>query len=56
MKTRAEIKEEAKIGVRHQYGIALGVFLIFTAMSWAVPGIGSSCSCRRCWWVTATFR
>ena len=40
MKTRAEIKEEAKIGVRHQYGIALGVFLLFTAVSWAVPGIG----------------
>lgn len=40
MKTRAEIKEQAKIGVRYQYGIALGVFLLFTLLTSAIPGIG----------------
>lgn len=41
MKTRAEIKEEAKTGVRYQYGMALGVFLLFTLLSSVIPGIGS---------------
>jgi len=40
MKTRVEIKEEAKIGVRYQYGMVLGAFLLFTLLSSVIPGIG----------------
>ena len=40
MKTRAEIKMQANIAFRAQYGNALGVFLLFTLLSSVIPGIG----------------
>lgn len=40
MKTRAEIKDEARIAFRAQYGNALGVFLLFTLLSSVIPFIG----------------
>lgn len=40
MKTRAEIKAQANIAFRAQYGNALGVFLLFTLLSSIVPGVG----------------
>ncbi|MFZ5974688.1 MAG: DUF975 family protein [Bacillota bacterium] len=40
MKTRAEIKMQARIAFRAQYGNALGVFLLFTLLSSVIPGVG----------------